>query len=157
MYEDLSSKRLLVMERLKGVALTDLEGIKDYSSNPEATLITALNTWSMSVMMAESFHAVRSIVLLVLLVLFFTVVEVVVVVEILAVVAMVVAAVMVVLELVLLMVVVVVVVVMVPVEVVGCVVGIRELRQVVEREKERGHPQAARRLEWLHVPIPATL
>lgn len=47
------------MERLKGVALTDLEGIKDYSSNPEATLITALNTWSMSVMMAESFHAVR--------------------------------------------------------------------------------------------------
>ncbi|CAN0503764.1 unnamed protein product [Ectocarpus sp. 12 AP-2014] len=56
-YEDLSSKRLLVMERLKGVALTDLEGIKDYSSNPEATLITALNTWSMSVMMAESFHA----------------------------------------------------------------------------------------------------
>ncbi len=48
------------MERLKGVALTDLEGIKDYSSNPEATLITALNTWSMSVMMAESFHAVRS-------------------------------------------------------------------------------------------------
>lgn len=60
-YEKLSSQRLLVMERLKGVALTDLEGIKDYSSNPEATLITALNTWSMSVMMAESFHAVRSV------------------------------------------------------------------------------------------------
>ncbi|CAM9854304.1 unnamed protein product [Scytosiphon promiscuus] len=56
-YEGLSSKRVLVMERLKGVALTDLEGIKDYSNNPEATLITALNTWSMSVMMAESFHA----------------------------------------------------------------------------------------------------
>lgn len=58
-YEELSSQRVLVMERLKGVALTDLDGIKDYSSNPEATLITALNTWSMSVMMAESFHAVR--------------------------------------------------------------------------------------------------
>ncbi|CAM9511939.1 unnamed protein product [Pylaiella littoralis] len=56
-YESLSSRRVLVMERLKGVALTDLDGIKDYSSNPEATLITALNTWSMSVMMAESFHA----------------------------------------------------------------------------------------------------
>ncbi|CAN0367334.1 unnamed protein product, partial [Scytosiphon promiscuus] len=56
-YEGLSSKRVLVMERLKGVALTDLEGIKDYSNNPEASLITALNTWSMSVMMAESFHA----------------------------------------------------------------------------------------------------
>lgn len=47
------------MERFKGVPLTDLDGIRDYSNNPEATLITALNTWSMSVMMAESFHAVR--------------------------------------------------------------------------------------------------
>lgn len=48
------------MERFKGVPLTDLEGIRGYSNNPEATLITALNTWSMSVMMAESFHAVRT-------------------------------------------------------------------------------------------------
>lgn len=47
------------MERFKGVPLTDLEGIKRCSNNPEATLITALNTWSMSVMMADSFHAVR--------------------------------------------------------------------------------------------------
>lgn len=57
-YENLSSERLLVMERFKGVPLTDLEGIRGYTSNPEGTLITALNTWSMSVMMAESFHAV---------------------------------------------------------------------------------------------------
>ncbi|CAM9363395.1 unnamed protein product [Sphacelaria rigidula] len=55
--EKLSSERLLVMERFKGVPLTDLEGISQYSKNPEATLITALNTWSMSVMMADSFHA----------------------------------------------------------------------------------------------------
>ncbi|CAM9305705.1 unnamed protein product [Ascophyllum nodosum] len=56
-YENLSTERLLVMERFRGVPLTDLEGIRAYSSDPEATLITALNTWSMSVMMAESFHA----------------------------------------------------------------------------------------------------
>eukprot|EP00904_Undaria_pinnatifida_P010315 jgi/Undpi1/6413/HiC_scaffold_20.g08894.m1 len=56
-YESLSSERLLVMERFKGVPLTDLEGIRSCTDNPEATLITALNTWSMSVMMAESFHA----------------------------------------------------------------------------------------------------
>lgn len=58
-YDSLSSERLLVMERFRGVPLTDLDGIRSCSSNPEATLITALNTWSMSVMMAESFHAVR--------------------------------------------------------------------------------------------------
>ena len=58
-YDSLSSERLLVMERFRGVPLTDLEGIRTCTSDPEATLITALNTWSMSVMMAESFHAVR--------------------------------------------------------------------------------------------------
>ncbi|CAN0053358.1 unnamed protein product, partial [Laminaria digitata] len=56
-YDSLSSERLLVMERFRGVPLTDLDGIRSCTSNPEATLITALNTWSMSVMMAESFHA----------------------------------------------------------------------------------------------------
>ncbi|CAM9685041.1 unnamed protein product [Chrysoparadoxa australica] len=56
-YNELSSEKVLVMERLRGVPLTDLEGIKKYSANPELTLITALNTWSLSVMMAPSFHA----------------------------------------------------------------------------------------------------
>mmetsp|Transcript_4501 Transcript_4501/g.6439 ORF Transcript_4501/g.6439 Transcript_4501/m.6439 type:complete len:546 (-) Transcript_4501:5-1642(-) len=56
-YEELSTKKVLTMEFLKGVPLTDLEGIKGYSANPEATLISALNTWSLSVMMCKSFHA----------------------------------------------------------------------------------------------------
>ncbi|CAN0106396.1 unnamed protein product, partial [Discosporangium mesarthrocarpum] len=56
-YRDLSSERLLVMERFRGVPLTDLDGIREYTEDPEGTLITALNTWSLSVMMAESFHA----------------------------------------------------------------------------------------------------
>ncbi|KAG5179039.1 ABC1 family-domain-containing protein [Tribonema minus] len=56
-YRSLSTRRVLTMERLKGVPLTDIEGIRRYSANPEATLINALNTWSLSVMMCNSFHA----------------------------------------------------------------------------------------------------
>ncbi|CAM9526641.1 unnamed protein product [Phaeothamnion confervicola] len=55
--ESLTTKRCLVMERLVGVPLTDLDGIRQFSPDPEATLIAALNTWSMSVVMCESFHA----------------------------------------------------------------------------------------------------
>lgn len=45
-YPALSSRRLLVMERLRGVPLTDLEAIRKFSrGDPEATLISALNTW----------------------------------------------------------------------------------------------------------------
>lgn len=55
-FRDLSRRRVLTMERLRGVPLSDLEGIKKYSANPELTLIAALNTWSMSVMMCDSFH-----------------------------------------------------------------------------------------------------
>lgn len=46
-------------ERLYGVPLTDLEGIRKVSDNPEATLVSALNTWTLSVMNCEFFHAVR--------------------------------------------------------------------------------------------------
>ncbi|CAJ1429895.1 unnamed protein product [Effrenium voratum] len=52
-----SSKRVLTMELFNGVPLTDLEGIRQYSSNPEQTLINALNVWSMSVRGCEIFHA----------------------------------------------------------------------------------------------------
>lgn len=52
-----ATKRVLVMEFLKGVPLVDLEGIKKYSNNPEITLITALQTWAASVVDNNSFHA----------------------------------------------------------------------------------------------------
>ena len=45
------------MERLHGVSLIDLDGIRQYTDDPEGTLITALNTWSMSVVLCQSFHA----------------------------------------------------------------------------------------------------
>jgi aarF domain-containing kinase len=48
---------VLVMERLRGVSLVDLEGVSRYTDDPPGTLITALNTWSESVVLAPSFHA----------------------------------------------------------------------------------------------------
>lgn len=57
-YKQLSSKRLLTMERLHGVPLTDLAAITSITSaDPEQTLITALNTWFGSVLGCETFHA----------------------------------------------------------------------------------------------------
>jgi len=56
-YAEASSRRVLTMERLSGVALVDLEGIKRYTQDPEATLVNALNVWSLSVQKCEFFHA----------------------------------------------------------------------------------------------------
>lgn len=50
--------RLLVMERLVGVPLTDLAAVRSITMrDPESVLINALNTWFASVMGAETFHA----------------------------------------------------------------------------------------------------
>ncbi|CAN0014770.1 unnamed protein product, partial [Ectocarpus sp. 4 AP-2014] len=56
-FPEASTERVLTMERLYGVPLTDLEGIQKVSKNPEATLISALNTWTLSVMNCDFFHA----------------------------------------------------------------------------------------------------
>ncbi|CAB1114331.1 unnamed protein product [Ectocarpus sp. CCAP 1310/34] len=56
-FPEASTERVLTMERLYGVPLTDLEGIQKVSQNPEATLISALNTWTLSVMNCDFFHA----------------------------------------------------------------------------------------------------
>lgn len=60
-YSQLSSKRILVLERLVGVPLTDLEAVRAATRtsgrDPEAILVNALNTWFASVMGAETFHA----------------------------------------------------------------------------------------------------
>lgn len=56
-YPQFSTRRVLVMERLKGVSLIDLESIRKYTDDPEGALITALNTWALSVVLCESFHA----------------------------------------------------------------------------------------------------
>lgn len=44
-YKHCSSRRVLTMERLYGVPLTDLDSISALVSSPENSLITALNVW----------------------------------------------------------------------------------------------------------------
>ena len=56
-YPAASGKRILTMEYLRGAPLVDLEGIRQYSDNSEATLINALSTWAASVAENDFFHA----------------------------------------------------------------------------------------------------
>ncbi|KAK9741868.1 hypothetical protein RND81_03G134700 [Saponaria officinalis] len=56
-YYHCSTKRVLTMERLYGVPLTDLDSINSLVPSPETSLITALNVWFGSLLACESFHA----------------------------------------------------------------------------------------------------
>eukprot|EP01038_Epipyxis_sp_PR26KG_P004722 gene4722-6627_t len=56
-YPKASGIKVLTMEYLKGIPLIDLEGIRKYSKSPEATLISALRTWALTVASNDIFHA----------------------------------------------------------------------------------------------------
>jgi predicted unusual protein kinase regulating ubiquinone biosynthesis (AarF/ABC1/UbiB family) len=56
-FKQASTMRVLTMERFYGVPFTDLESIQHIVDDPEAVLITAMNTWFASLMFCESFHA----------------------------------------------------------------------------------------------------
>ncbi|KAI3831166.1 hypothetical protein MKW92_047304 [Papaver armeniacum] len=56
-YPHCSTRRILTMERLYGVPLTDLNSIRSLVTSPETTLITALNVWFGSLLACETFHA----------------------------------------------------------------------------------------------------
>ncbi|MBL8022278.1 MAG: AarF/ABC1/UbiB kinase family protein [Leptospirales bacterium] len=56
-FPEASTARVLTMERLYGVPMTDLESIRQVTSNPEETLIRALNVWMSSLMLCDFFHA----------------------------------------------------------------------------------------------------
>uniref|UniRef100_A0A7S1FJU8 Protein kinase domain-containing protein n=2 Tax=Corethron hystrix TaxID=216773 RepID=A0A7S1FJU8_9STRA len=57
-YRDLTTKKCMTMERLRGVSLLDKDSIQRITNNsPESTIITALNVWTMSVMTMPWFHA----------------------------------------------------------------------------------------------------
>merc|ERR1712127_871070 len=45
------------MERLRGVSMVDAESIKSITNDPESLIVTALNTWTSSVMNMPWFHA----------------------------------------------------------------------------------------------------
>ena len=56
-YHQYSTRRVLTMQRLYGVPLTDFDVVKQVSNDPSQVLITAMNTWFGSLMMCNSFHA----------------------------------------------------------------------------------------------------
>lgn len=56
-YHQYSTRRVLTMQRLYGVSLTDFNVVKQYSKDPSQVLITAMNTWFGSLMLCKSFHA----------------------------------------------------------------------------------------------------
>ena len=56
-YPHASTRRVLTMQRLYGVPLTDLEVVQQHAKDPAQVLISAMNTWFASLMMCKSFHA----------------------------------------------------------------------------------------------------
>ena len=56
-YHQFSTRRVLTMERLYGVSLTDFDIVKKFAKDPSQVLITAMNTWFGSLMLCKSFHA----------------------------------------------------------------------------------------------------
>ncbi|KAJ0985406.1 hypothetical protein J5N97_003762 [Dioscorea zingiberensis] len=56
-YKNCSTQRILTMERLYGVPLTDLDSIRSLVPDPELALVTALNVWFGSLIACDSFHA----------------------------------------------------------------------------------------------------
>lgn len=56
-YHQFSTRRVLTMQRLYGVSLTDFDVVKQYAKDPSQVLITAMNTWFGSLMLCKSFHA----------------------------------------------------------------------------------------------------
>ena len=56
-YPQYSTRRVLTMQRLYGVPLTDFETVQKVAKDPSQVLITAMNTWFGSLMLCKSFHA----------------------------------------------------------------------------------------------------
>lgn len=56
-YHQFSTRRVLTMQRLYGVSLTDFSVVKQYAKDPSQVLITAMNTWFGSLMLCKIFHA----------------------------------------------------------------------------------------------------
>ncbi len=56
-YPELSTARVLTMERFFGASLTDPAGLRRCTDDPEGLLVAALNTWFGSLMHCRTFHA----------------------------------------------------------------------------------------------------
>ena len=56
-YREFTTKKVLTMERLRGVSLLDADAISRITRDAEGTIIKALNVWTTSVMTMPWFHA----------------------------------------------------------------------------------------------------
>lgn len=56
-YHHLSTKKVLVMERLQGVSMVDTVAMRRYCADPTQVMIDTLNTWFASLMLCNNFHA----------------------------------------------------------------------------------------------------
>lgn len=56
-YRELSSENVLVMERFFGVPISDIEGVRKITPDPEFALVQALDTWFMSLRLCQIYHA----------------------------------------------------------------------------------------------------
>jgi len=56
-YREHTTKKVMTMERLRGVSMLDTESISRITDNPEEVIITALNVWTTSVSTMPWFHA----------------------------------------------------------------------------------------------------
>ena len=54
---ELSTEKVLVMERFFGVPISDIEGVARITADPEHSLVQALNTWFMSLRQCQLYHA----------------------------------------------------------------------------------------------------
>lgn len=56
-YEQVSTAKVLTMERFYGVPMTDVDAMRAYCDEPSNVLTETLNTWFASLLMCNSFHA----------------------------------------------------------------------------------------------------
>ena len=56
-YRELSTDQILVMERFFGVPISDIEGVRRITDDPEFALMQALDTWFLSLRQCQIYHA----------------------------------------------------------------------------------------------------
>ncbi|MEC5210501.1 putative unusual protein kinase regulating ubiquinone biosynthesis (AarF/ABC1/UbiB family) [Psychrobacter sp. PL15] len=56
-YDELTTKRILTMSRLRGVSMVDEAAMRQYCDDPAQVMADTLNTWFASLMLCNSFHA----------------------------------------------------------------------------------------------------
>ena len=56
-YDQLTTKRVLTMSRLRGVSMVDETAMRQYCTDPAQVMADTLNTWFASLMLSNSFHA----------------------------------------------------------------------------------------------------